>query len=75
DGTDDEDMIRDFKVNDILDFSGYLDAGGTLEFAERNSGVRVDITLSNDVFGQDYVTVRGDEAGINAAVEQLSALV
>ena len=74
DGTNDEDIIRNFRASDILDFSGYIGAGGTVAFEQKNPE-RLEITLNNDVFGPDFVTVRGDVGGINAAVEQLNAII
>ncbi len=64
DGQRDVDTINHFQKDDTLDFTGYLNVGGTVEFTRVSQNMlRVDlINLSNEV--EDVVNIFGSETSL-----------
>jgi phospholipase/lecithinase/hemolysin len=74
DGQEDVDRINRFQTDDVLDFTGYLSTGATIDF-NRNSQnlLRVElINLSNEV--EDVVNIFGTQTALAAAEAQLSLI-
>ena len=67
----DTDTIRNFQTSDSLDFTDFLEAGGTLDF-ERTSRTSLKIDLND---GGDRVDVFGSNRALNAVEDELSLLV
>ena len=67
DGQADVDTISWFQTNDMLDFTSYLNAGGTIESTRVSQNLlRVDlINLSNEV--EDVVNIFGSQTALSAA--------
>ena len=69
DGFFDTDRIVRFRANEILDFSDYVGAGGTVSFTRNSSN-----SLTIDLSGEDTVNVYGVNVALDAAESQLKAL-
>ena len=67
DGQSDTDTIVNFKTQDILDFTGYLSAGGSIEATRVTSGL-----LSLNLGNEDVVNIFGDRSGLDAAESQIA---
>ena len=69
DGQSDTDRIRNFRSDDLLDFTDYLGAGGSIESTRVNSSL-----LSLDLGDEDILNIAGNQSGLDAAELQLEAL-
>ncbi|MEM9926710.1 MAG: SGNH/GDSL hydrolase family protein, partial [Cyanobacteria bacterium P01_D01_bin.50] len=74
DGLEDLDSIRNFQTDDMLDFTTYLGAGGTIDFTRVSQNLlQVDlINLSNEV--EDVVNIFGNKTALAVAEDQLSTM-
>jgi phospholipase/lecithinase/hemolysin len=74
DSFEDVDTINDFQANDILDFTGYLNAGGAIDFSYADPNLlQVNlINLSNEI--EDVVNIFGSQAALAVAEAQIIAI-
>ena len=66
DGVADTDTIQQFQSQDILDFSAYLDAGGSIDTTRVTSKL-----LRVDLGGEDIVNIFGNSNALDVAQSQL----